>query len=180
MDVKNNTKCRETEKTLILYLYGEAEDPAAFEAHLERCPQCRNALEGHRRVISAYRERKIVAPEPVKESPVKLLWWERVTDFLRAPIRSPLPAGAVALVVMALFVWAVIRPVQKMSPAGKVPSYAEMEARLDTIDNTLSNVFTLNAYQEDEAQAEYQVPGYERVTKLRSDLENLRDDLTTF
>ena len=180
MNKTNKAQCPEVNSTLILYLYGEAFDPAAFESHLEKCAECRRVLEGHRRVVGAYREQKIEAPQGIQAIPLKSLWWKGVTDFLFTPLRPPVPVGAMALIVIALFVLAVIRPVQQIRHPANVPSYTEIEARLNAIDYNLDNLFTVNVAQEEETQAESQLPEHKNLTDLSSELEELGENITTF
>lgn len=72
---------------LVLHHYGEADDPAALEAHLARCPECRAAFERVRATLTA-----VSAEEPPERGAD---YGERVWERLepRLALSGPRPAA---------------------------------------------------------------------------------------
>jgi hypothetical protein len=75
-----------TEGDLVLLYYGDHEDPAAIETHLENCPACHDAMASLRADLALAR---LDAPEPGAAYGARM--WVRVE-----PLLSRVPAGPVS------------------------------------------------------------------------------------
>ncbi len=87
-----------TEEELVLHHFGDAERPAAVEAHLEECAACRAALAAVRADLGA-----MSAPEPPERGPdYGAEVWARLQPRLAAEPRTVSTAGASVPVVPAV------------------------------------------------------------------------------
>lgn len=175
MNAQNKTKCPETASTLILYLYGEAENPSAFEEHLDGCVECREALASHRKVIAAYRAEAVEAPRRVKALATESLW-DKALNFFRTPTGRPILAGAAAMVVIALIAVVAIRP----HTPGVVPSYTEMEYNMDRIDDDLDSLFAMNRSNESVADIGNEPATHQGLTDIDSELDDIQNNAWNF
>lgn len=113
----NGIDCAQTRMHFALLLYGELsfDEEERVDAHLDRCAECRGALERERVLHTALDEFAVEPPASLlrecraelaaalKNSPgprpAKAGWWDRLTEFLSAGI-SLRPVTALALVVL--------------------------------------------------------------------------------
>jgi hypothetical protein len=158
------TECKKIQKDLVAFLYGELkeEERELFEAHLDRCPHCREELEEFKKIIQAADVVKEdineamasvdweALPSQVSENvlrederPRQESWLGKVTGFLFAPRFRPVYAGLVIGVVLgALVTLMVFRTPQsgeingrKYFASQEFLENVELEmARRDTID----------------------------------------------
>ena len=131
---KNN--CPESEKNLILYLYGELPDPEAFEVHLAGCEKCRKELERFRGVLERYRDLPlgldyIDVHQVVEELPHR----SRFT-FSENLIR-PLVAFALAAAIVVAF----ILPLKLTEKQPKFEVTQKIEEPLDQLNSSLGEMF---------------------------------------
>ncbi len=99
-----------SEDELVLYHYGESDDPESVESHLSACAGCRAGYEGLKRALAVIES--VPVPEPDERFEDRM--WERVQPRLAAPARpvwwmlfTPARlalAGGVAVLVIAAFV----------------------------------------------------------------------------
>jgi len=114
--------CDEIRKQLAMLLYGELsfDEEERVETHLEKCADCRVALERERALLSAF-DQVAVEPSPtlLRQSRERLFeqlqsepapqrahgqsWWDRLIDSLPVPSAILRPAGAMALLAVGFF-----------------------------------------------------------------------------
>lgn len=101
MEKKNENSCSETDSTLILYLYGESPEPAAFEAHLEKCAECRAQLAEHRKTLGQYRD--LPVPPIYIDAKAAVLKANDKSFWMRTRFLMPLAGMAIAALLIFSF-----------------------------------------------------------------------------
>ncbi len=177
--MKNDkNKCPETSSTLILYLYGEAEKPAEFEAHLENCAECRATLADHRKTLDAYRSESVEVPV-LDVSPAPSII-DRLTDMIAHAFRRPVFAGGLALAAaVALVVWIAVKSPEPIPVANETPSYSDMTADVEALDDDLDNMFVTNGH----SQVDWSVDVYDEdddLNNILDELDDIRQDIQIF
>jgi hypothetical protein len=112
------------EEDLVLHYYGEAEDPAAVERHLNECGACRDQLDGIRRMLAAVPE--VQVPERGAEYAAKV-WQQlrphlasrpkRTWSFFIRPQVWAFPAAALLLVTLGFLVGRTTKPQGELNRA---------------------------------------------------------------
>jgi len=179
MNAQNETRCPETVSTLILYLYGEADDPRAFETHLKGCAECRTTLENHKRVLGAYRAETVAVPQAAA-LPSRASLWDNLRHFFRAPEGRPLFTTAAAAVALALVAFVAVRVYIPAIFYPNVPSYAQMESDMDSIDTDLDSLFASNDFSDNVVDSGLNSVAHEGLSNLDSDLDEIQYDAQNF
>lgn len=78
-----------SEQDLILHYYGETEDPAPVELHLDTCPSCRAAYGALERVLNIVD----ALPVPERGAAYESDTWRRVKPHVGQAFSLPLPPG---------------------------------------------------------------------------------------
>lgn len=179
--MKDANRCPETQSTLLLYLYGEAPDPKAFEAHLESCEECRRTLAEHSGVVKFYREHSSEAPGRIV-IPERSSIWEKVLEALRAPATAPAFAVAVALLVAVAFV-SIVR-MEKPQPTASLDNvtltFNGLESKLDELDTQVDALLTMNAESGFETTDEDSEKDYGNISDISDELDTIQEDMRTF
>lgn len=190
-DKKYDTQCPLASTTLLLYLYGEAEDPAAYEAHLNTCDECSGLLKSHRQVLQAYRAEVIATPHSIGWIPKRSLT-DRILDFFSMPSWQPALAGVAVLLIMAAGIFWHFNSVQKPLTAHAsvtTPfSDSEMDKKMDEIEADLDDMFAMNdgskffSSQEPVSGQEVNAGEAENYNEpdLINELDDIQSDIYTF
>lgn len=180
--MKNDkNKCQETSSTLILYLYGEAEKPAQFEAHLENCETCRTTLAGHRKTLDAYRSESVEVPV-LDVSPAPSII-DRLSDMIAHAFRRPVFAGGLALAAaVALVVWIAVKSPEPIPVANGTPSYSDMTTDVEALDDDLDNMFVTNGHSQVDwsADTDGEDESDDDLNNILDELDDIRQDIQIF
>ncbi|GEM_PF-2404641 len=179
MDEKKHKDCPESSSTLILYLYGEAPDPAGFEAHLATCDRCSELLAQHRAALEKYRDFPPGADYVDLAKAMESIQTESLFDKLGGFLQpGRIFRFVTVFAVAAIFIAAFFMPFEPVTAPERYDLTNRIEEPLDLAETTLEEISADNA---EYANGEENGTGpLDELDGMVAELEDIEKNLATF